>query len=105
MIKRLQESKARMNPVKHVMHQPLTTDRQKFYHLLSLVCEDLSTSVIDTMVRDHQHEASSNQLLAVRWGRKINLAWLIDMVKVGLPQFSIPAELLPTQQNTPLFQE
>jgi hypothetical protein len=68
----------------------------KYYQLMSLVCEDLTanTKAIDTLVRGG-HEASSAQLSAVRFGRHVNLAWLIDLVRVILPQFSIPTELLP----------
>lgn len=63
---------------------------------MALVCEDLppSTKIIDAMVRDG-HEASSAQLAAVRFGRNINLAWLIDLVRACLPGFEIPEELLP----------
>lgn len=79
------------------MHAPLTTDRQKYFHLMALVCEDLSpsaTKAIDRLVRAG-HEANSSQLTAVRNGRSPNLAWLIDLVRESLPDFPIPKELLP----------
>jgi hypothetical protein len=68
----------------------------KYHALMALVCEDLtaSTKVIDKMVRDG-HEATSGQLVAVRFGRNVNLPWLIDLVRVSLPDYSIPEELLP----------
>jgi hypothetical protein len=86
------------------MHLPLTTDRQRFYQLLSLVCEDIATKEIDALVRNG-HAASASQLLAVRWGRKVNLPWLIDLTEASLPQFKIPAELRPAQVPAPLFQD
>ena len=89
------------------MHAPLSTDKQKYYQLMALVCEDLptTTKIVDTLVRAG-HEATSGQLAAVRWGRNISLAWLIDMVRVGMPDYSIPEELLPAPAKpagVPLF--
>jgi hypothetical protein len=85
------------------MRLPLTTDRQKYYQLMALVCEDLATTAIDTLVRSG-HEASSAQLMAVRQSRKIDLPWLIDLVEAGLPEFKVPAELRPAATLQPLFQ-
>lgn len=76
------------------MHAPLSCDRQRFYHLMSLVCEDLPSNTVDTLVRAG-HEATTEQLRAVRQCRKVHLPWLLDLVRVGLPDFPIPAELLP----------
>jgi hypothetical protein len=77
------------------------TDKQKFYQLYALVCESLPTTAIDKLIRSGFQEASSVQLVQVRQGRQINLPWLI----VGLPDFQIPAEVLPAEApvNTPLF--
>ena len=76
------------------MQAPSTTDRQKTFYLLALVCEDLPTSAIDSLVR-RGHEATTAQLTAVRLGRKTQLHWLIDLIRAGLPDFVIPPELLP----------
>ena len=87
------------------MHAPLSTERQKYYQLMALVCEDLPTTAIDTLVRQG-HRATAEQLRAVRQSRKTHLPWLIDLVEVGLPDFRIPAELRPllaAQAGTPLF--
>jgi hypothetical protein len=75
---------------------PLSTDKMKYYALMALVCEDLTANskAIDSLVRGG-HEATSAQLSAVRFGRNVNLAWLIDLVRVILPHYSIPEELLP----------
>ena len=61
---------------------------------MSLVCEDLPASASDTLARS-EHPATYEQLRAVRQSRKIDLPWLLDLVRVGLPDFSIPAEVLP----------
>ena len=84
------------------MHAPLSTDRQKYYQLMALVCEDLPTTAIDALVRSG-HEASSAQLTAVRQCRKVHLPWLIDLVRAGLPAFVIPLDLLPAKVLAPLF--
>ena len=84
------------------MHAPLSTDRQKYFQLMALVCEDLPTTAIDALVRN-DHEASSAQLTAVRQCRKVHLPWLIDLVKAGLPNYVIPLDLLPATTLAPLF--
>ena len=82
------------------MQPPLSTNKQKYYHLLSLVCEDLHTSAIDALVRT-DHEASTATLTAVRQGRKIDLVLLLDLVRIGLPDYAIPAEVLPLPVPVP----
>lgn len=74
----------------------------RYYHLMALVCEDLHTSAIDALVRAG-HPATTAQLTAVRQGRKIDLPLLIDLVRIGLPKYLIPAELLPVPVPTPLL--
>jgi hypothetical protein len=71
------------------------TEKQKFYHLYAEVCETLPTSAIDALIRSGFSEASSVQLVQVRQGRQINLPWLVALIRVGLPQYVIPAEWLP----------
>lgn len=76
------------------MTPALSTDKMRYYQLLALVCEDLHTSAIDALVRKG-HKATTSTLTAVRQGRKIDLGLLLDLVKIGLPAYQIPAELLP----------
>lgn len=85
------------------MRPPLSTPKQKYYQLLALVCEDLTTTAIDALVRT-DHEATTATLTAVRQGRKIDLELLIDLVRIGLPDFAIPAELLPAAVPLPATQ-
>ncbi|RZK40880.1 MAG: hypothetical protein EOO61_06245 [Hymenobacter sp.] len=47
--------------------------------------------------------ANAVQLIHVRQGRTINLPHLVKLIEVGLPKFSIPAELLPAPTPQPLF--
>jgi hypothetical protein len=70
------------------------TEKQKFYRLLSLVCEDLPTSAISDAIASG-YEANAVQLIHVRQGRTINLPHLVKLIEVGLPHFSIPDDLRP----------
>ena len=81
------------------MTPALSTDKMRYYQLLALVCEDLHTSAIDALVRKG-HKASTATLTAVRQGRKIDLGLLLDLVRIGLPEFVIPAEVLPVAVPT-----
>jgi hypothetical protein len=81
------------------MTPALSTDKMRYYQLLALVCEDLHTSAIDALVRKG-HKASTATLTAVRQGRKIDLGLLLDLVRIGLPDFVIPAEVLPVTVPT-----
>lgn len=80
------------------------TERQKYLRLLSIVIEDLPTSAIDTAVRA-DYPAPASMLNNVRIGRVMNLEHLVALVGYGLPQFTIPSELLPAtpaRLGTPL---
>lgn len=72
------------------------TEKQKYYHLQALVCEALPTSAIDTLAR-RGYALLPTALIQVRNGRSINLPALVELVKVGLPAFEIPADLLPAE--------
>lgn len=72
------------------------TEKQKFYRLLSYVCEELPTSAINELVRQG-YQMGAVSLMQVRQGRTINLPALVALTQVGLPGFSIPAEILPAE--------
>lgn len=72
------------------------TDKQKYFRLLSLVCETLPTSAINDLVRAG-HPSTPIALTQVRNGRSTNLAALTELVKVGMPGFAIPEDLLPAE--------
>jgi hypothetical protein len=71
------------------------TEKQRFYHLYAEVCKTLPSSAIDALSRSGFAEASSVQFVQVRQGRQINLPWLVALIRIGLPQYVIPAEWLP----------
>jgi hypothetical protein len=81
------------------------TERQKYLRLLSMVIEDLPTSAIDTAVRAG-YPAPATMLANVRIARVMNLEHLVALIGYGLPEFQIPAELLPAPARSamPLFQ-
>jgi hypothetical protein len=72
------------------------TEKQKFYRLLSLVCEDLPTSAVSDAIAGG-YKANALQLIHVRQGRTINLPHLVKLIEVGLPHFPIPTELRPAR--------
>ena len=85
----LQESRCIAKTLKHAM-----TDKQKFYRLLSEVCEDLPTSAINAAIAGG-YDANAVTLVGVRQGRIINLPHLVKLIEVGMPKYSIPVDLLP----------
>lgn len=85
----------------------MRTDKQRFYRLLSWVCEDLPTSAINDAIAGG-YEANAVTLVGVRQGRILNLPHLIKLVEVGLPKFQIPEEcrpVAPAQVSASLFQD
>ena len=70
------------------------TNKQKFYRLFSEVCELLPTSAINSAI-SAGYEANAVHLIHVRQGRTINLPHLVALIYYGLPDFSIPVDLLP----------
>ena len=77
------------------------TDKQKFYRLLSDVCEFLPTKSIKAAI-SAGYNANAVELLNVRRGRVTNLNHLVALIRFGLPKFSIPTELLP-ERSKPSF--
>jgi len=78
------------------------TKRQKYLRLLSIVIEELPTSAIDALIRDG-YKASASMLNNVRIGRSHHLEHLVALVRIGLPKYQIPAELLPAPAPAPLL--
>jgi len=78
------------------------TERQKYLRLLSIVIEDLPSSAVDTAVRDG-YEAKTSMLNNVRIGRVMNLEHLVALVRYGLPNYTVPAELRPAPAAQPLL--
>jgi hypothetical protein len=78
------------------------TERQKYLRLLSIVIEELPSNAVDTAVRAG-YSAPTSMLNNVRTGRVMNLEHLVALVRFGLPQYQVPAELLPAPAPQPLF--
>ena len=78
------------------------TERQKYLRLLSIVIEDLPSSAVDTAVRAG-YPAPTTMLNNVRIGRVMNLEHLVALVGFGLPNYVVPAELLPVVAPGKLF--
>ncbi|OWP62916.1 hypothetical protein CDA63_11905 [Hymenobacter amundsenii] len=72
----------------------MMTDKQKYYHLMGEVCEILPTMASTYAVRAG-YETPANLLELVRIGRRPVLRDLVALVKHALPEFEIPAHLLP----------
>jgi hypothetical protein len=70
------------------------TERQKYLRLLSLVIEDLPSSAVDAAVRAG-YPAPASMLANVRIARVMNLLHLVALIGYGLPNYQIPADLLP----------
>lgn len=87
------------------MKAPLSTNRQRYHHLFSLVCEDFPPGLVDKMIQAG-YPAKPSALLNVRNGRTPHLPSLIDMVELGLPHFPISDNLRPlVLADASLFQE
>ena len=72
------------------------TEKQKFHRLYSFVCEDIPTSAVDELAR-RGYPLPTTAIMQVRQGRVINLDVLVNLVRLALPAFQIPDELLPAQ--------
>ncbi|GAA3953749.1 hypothetical protein [Hymenobacter algoricola] len=72
----------------------MLTDKQKYFHLMGEVCEQLAPDAVDATVRAG-YKTPSNLLAMVRLGRRANLPDLVAMVEVSLPAFEIPTHLRP----------
>ncbi|MDO7849198.1 hypothetical protein Q5H92_22735 [Hymenobacter sp. M29] len=72
------------------------TEKQKYYALQALVCEALPYYAAATTI-SAGHKASLTRLQNVKQGKAISLTDLVAMVKHSLPDFKIPAHLLPEE--------
>ena len=60
------------------------------------------TSAIDALIKT-DYQASASMLNNVRIGRSHQLGHLVALVRIGLPKYQIPAELLPAPTPAPLL--
>jgi hypothetical protein len=69
------------------------TEREKYYTLLGLVCEKLPYYAAHLAAEAGLGVAA--RLQNIKLGRIVNLADLVALVRHSLPDFEIPAHLLP----------
>lgn len=77
------------------------TDKQKYYHLLGEVCEDMPSSAVDSTIRSgygREYASASTRLHHVRQGKVASLPDLVAMIRAAMPAYEIPAHLLPAEE-------
>jgi hypothetical protein len=82
------------------------SEKQKFFSLLAAVCDKLPRYAVEqTINADYGAEygaAAAKRLYNVKQGKVVCLPDLVALVRHSLPQFEIPAELLPTSEEQQL---
>jgi hypothetical protein len=74
------------------------TDKQKYYHLLAEVIEDLPFYAPTQAIRagyGDQYPSAATRLAHVKQGKVACLPDLIAMVEITMPDFEIPPHLRP----------
>lgn len=80
------------------------TEKQKYFALQALVCEDMPHYAVDTAIRagyGRQYTVVSTRLQHVKQGKVASLPDLVALIEYSMPKFHIPAQLLPAQFVTP----
>lgn len=84
------------------------TEKQKYYALQALVCEQLPHFAVDRAIRagyGQQYPSASTRLAHVKQGKVASLPDLLALVEHSLPEFPIPAHLRPEGTAAPLFEK
>ncbi len=80
-------------------------EKEKFYSLLALVCMKMPRYAVEITVRAGYGEelgpAAAKHLYNIKQGKVVNLAALVALVRHSLPEFKIPAHLLPDAAPVP----
>ncbi|QNE38593.1 hypothetical protein F1C16_03010 [Hymenobacter sp. NBH84] len=80
------------------------TEKQKYFALQALVCEELPPYAVDMAIRagyGKQYESASRRLAHVKQGKVANLADLLALVQHSMPRFNVPEYLLPATATEP----
>jgi hypothetical protein len=72
------------------------SEKQKYYQLQGLVCDELPYYAADITVKAG-YGAKLKRLQNVKSGKVINLRDLVALVSYSLPKFKIPVHLLPDE--------
>lgn len=81
------------------------TDKQKYYHLLGEVCEAMPSSAVDSAIRagyGQEHKSASTRLHHVKQGKVASLPDLVALIRYSMPDYEIPAHLLPEEAAAPV---
>lgn len=82
------------------------TDRQRYFALLALVCESMPHYAVDNAIRagyapSHSGRGASGsdstRLNHVKQGKVVSLPDLVALVRHSMPDFDVPAFLLPAE--------
>jgi hypothetical protein len=77
-------------------------EEEKFYNLMALVCRKMPHYAVQMTLDAGKYKDQPRQFLHdVKRGRTLNLPALVALVRHSLPDFEIPAHLLPTEQPEP----
>lgn len=74
------------------------TEKEKYYHLLGEVCEKMPSSAVDSAIRagyGQEHKSASTRLHHVKQGKVVSLADLLALIRYSMPDYQVPAPLLP----------
>lgn len=77
------------------------TDKQKYYRLLAEVCETMPSSAVDSAIRAGYGQgfvSASTRLNHVKQGKVASLPDLLALIRTSMPEFEVPAHLLPAEQ-------
>jgi hypothetical protein len=81
------------------------TEKQKYYHLLGEVCEDMPSSAVDSAIRagyGQEHKSASTRLHHVKQGKVASLTDLVALIRYSMPDYQVPAHLLPEAAAAPV---
>ena len=74
------------------------TDKQKFYHLLAEVIEDMPHHAPTAAIRagyGEQYPSAATRFQHVKQGKVADLNDLIALIQCSMPDYQIPAHLRP----------
>lgn len=98
------------HPTANSVNHDAMTDKQRYYHLLGEVCEDMPSSAVDSAIRagyGQEHKSASTRLHHVKQGKVVSLPDLMALIRHSMPDYQVPAHLLPAEASVaaeaPLF--
>ncbi len=81
------------------------SEKRKFFSLLALVCDTLPRYAVEIAIKAgygaEYGEGAARRLYNVKQGKVVCLPDLAALVRHGLPEFEIPADLLTDEKEEP----